>query len=101
MDERESAKYRFPETLNQQKRWLGLPPEEACVLLTFGLIGFFCNNFVTMLCISAVFWMGIRHLKKGQGSWWLLNLLYWYLPTLFFRVRFMRIPDSCNRHWMQ
>ncbi|MGG6196542.1 conjugal transfer protein TraN [Pantoea allii] len=58
MDERESAKYRFPETLNQQKRWLGLPPEEACVLLTFGLIGFFCNNFVTMLCISAVFWMG-------------------------------------------
>lgn len=51
--------------------------------------------------MGAVLWLFVRHLKKGQGSWWLLNLLYWYLPTVLFRVQFRRTPDSGNRHWMQ
>ncbi|OAD97897.1 type IV conjugative transfer system protein TraL [Pantoea sp. OXWO6B1] len=101
MDERESSKYRFPETLNQQKRWLGLPPEEAFILLGCGLLGFYIDMFIVMLVVGAVLWLLIRHLKKGQGSWWLLNLLYWYLPTMLFRVQFRRVPDSANRHWMQ
>ncbi|MFD3249158.1 type IV conjugative transfer system protein TraL [Rahnella aquatilis] len=99
--DQDSLKYRFPETLNQQKRVAGLPPEEAFVLLACGVTGFFCDIFIVMLCVGAVLWLLIRHIKKGQGSWWLLNLLYWYLPTVLFRVQFRRVPDSGNRHWMQ
>lgn len=99
--DRDALKYQFPATLNQQKRFLGLPPEEAVVLLSFGVIGFYIDMLIVMLCAGAVAWLLLRHLKKGQGSWWLLNLLYWYLPTVLLRVQFRRVPDSANRHWMQ
>ncbi|MGQ3381554.1 type IV conjugative transfer system protein TraL [Priestia endophytica] len=44
-------------------------------------------------------WLIVRYLKKGQGSFWLLNFCYWYLPTFIFRVTFRSIPDSGFRHW--
>jgi conjugal transfer pilus assembly protein TraL len=99
--DRDASQYRFPATLNQQKRIFGLPPEEAFVLISFGVLGFYIDLFIVMLCAGGAAWLFIRHLKKGQGSWWLLNLLYWYLPTVLFRVQFRRLPDSANRHWMQ
>jgi len=97
----DSSKYKFPETLNQQKRFIGLPREEAIVLLLCGVIGFYCDILIVMLVVGAILWLLIRHLKKGQGSTWLLNLLYWYLPTVLFRVQFRRVPTSSHRHWMQ
>ncbi|MBD4517503.1 type IV conjugative transfer system protein TraL, partial [Xanthomonas citri pv. citri] len=41
----------------------------------------------------------VRYLKKGQGSYWLLNFCYWHLPSLLFKVTFRQIPDSSFRHW--
>jgi len=49
MEDRQSQRYRFPETLNQQKRWMGLPPEEFIVLFGCGLLGFWIDMFVIML----------------------------------------------------
>lgn len=97
----DASKYKFPETLNLQKRLFGLPPEEAIVFLLCGVIGFCCDILVVMLVVGVILWLFIRHLKKGQGSEWLMNLLYWYLPTMLFRVQFRRIPTSSHRHWMQ
>ncbi|MGC1072829.1 type IV conjugative transfer system protein TraL [Pantoea agglomerans] len=54
-----------------------------------------------MLIVAGALWLLVRHLKKGQGTWWLMNLLYWYLPTALLRLQFRRVPDSGNRHWMQ
>lgn len=101
MDEQDSRKYRFPETLNLQKRIAGFPPEEACTLGVCLCLGIFLDMTMVMLAVAGALWLLIRHLKKGQGSWWLLNLLYWYLPTVLFRVQFRRVPDSASRHWMQ
>lgn len=101
MEDRESRRYYFPETLNNQKRWFGLPPEEAVILIGCGGLGFWIDMFVIMLITGGALWLLVRHLKKGQGSWWLLNLLYWYLPTTLFRTQLRRVPDSGNRHWMQ
>lgn len=33
-----------------------------------------------MAAAALVFW-GIKKLKKGRGSTWLRDLIYWYLPT--------------------
>ncbi|QKJ89311.1 conjugal transfer pilus assembly protein TraL (plasmid) [Paramixta manurensis] len=99
--DRESLQYQFPETLNNQKRVIGLPPEEAFVITACAGIGMLCDMLVVMLVVGGALWLLIRHLKKGQGTWWLLNLLYWYLPTALFRLQFRRVPDSGNRHWMQ
>ncbi|AOE42642.1 conjugal transfer pilus assembly protein TraL [Pantoea sp. AN62] len=99
--DRESLQYQFPETLNQQKRLAGLPTEEAVLIIACGVIGFFCDMFIVMLIVAGALWLLVRHLKKGQGTWWLMNLLYWYLPTALLRLQFRRVPDSGNRHWMQ
>lgn len=99
--DRESLQYHFPETLNQQKRVLGLPTEEAFVIVACAGIGLLIDMFIVMLFVAGALWLLIRHLKKGQGTWWLLNLLYWYLPTALLRLQFRRVPDSGNRHWMQ
>ncbi|MBW1215804.1 type IV conjugative transfer system protein TraL [Pantoea allii] len=97
----DAQQYLFPETLNQQKRLMGLPTEEAIVVIACAGIGLLCDIFIVMLFVAGALWLLIRHLKKGQGTWWLLNLLYWYLPTVLLRLQFRRVPDSANRHWMQ
>jgi len=97
----ESLQYKFPETLNQQKRLGGLPTEEAVLILACAGIGLLCDLFIVMLIVAGALWLLVRHLKKGQGTWWLMNLLYWYLPTALLRLQFRRVPDSGNRHWMQ
>lgn len=94
-------RYLFPETLNEQKRILGLPPEEFVVIFICGAAGFFYNMLLAMFVTGGGLWLLIRHMKKGQGSWWLINVCYWYLPTTLFRVQFRRVPDSGNRHWMK
>lgn len=99
--EGEEDKYSFPETINQQGRWFGLPLDELVVIavpVAFGIV----YNMTGVLSILAVFlWWVIRRLKKGQGSYWLINLCYWYLPNLLFNYAFKKLPDSGNRHWMK
>lgn len=96
-----AARYAFPETLNEQKRILGLPPEEFVVLFSCGLAGFFYDMLLAMFVTGLGLWLLIRYMKKGQGSWWLINVCYWYLPTSLFRFQFRRVPDSSKRHWMK
>ncbi|ELW9504082.1 type IV conjugative transfer system protein TraL, partial [Klebsiella pneumoniae] len=47
-----------------------------------------------------VFW-GIKKLKKGRGSSWLRDLIYWYLPTSLLKGFFHDVPDSCFRQWIK
>ncbi|WOZ79933.1 type IV conjugative transfer system protein TraL [Kosakonia sacchari] len=95
----DEKKYYFPETLNQQQRWLGLPPDEFIVVAPLTVLGVVVNMSVQMGIISALLWWLIRYLKKGQGSYWLLNFCYWHLPTFVFHVAFRQLPDSGFRHW--
>jgi hypothetical protein len=48
-----------------------------------------------MAAAALVFW-GIKKLKKGRGSSWLRDLIYWYLPTSLLKGFFMmfRTPVS-------
>ena len=87
-------KYRFPKTLNHQRRLLGMPYDEAIpALLPFGW-GLYVGKPMFGLCAAALIWLAIRTAKRGRGSMWLYNLLYWHFPTALFRSVFKTIPDS-------
>ncbi len=46
-------------------------------------------------------YFGIKKLKKGRGSSWLRDLIYWYMPTALLRGIFHNVPDSCFRQWIK
>jgi len=95
----EDDKYYFPETLNQQDRYLGLPLDELIIVAPLILLGVLNDMSTELTIIAGLLWALVRYLKKGQGSYWLLNFCYWYLPTLLFKIAFRQIPDSSFRHW--
>ena len=99
MMNREEDKYYFPETLNQKERYFGLPLDEIIIVAPLALLGILNNMAIELSIIAALLWALVRYLKKGQGSFWLLNFCYWHLPSLLFRVTFKQIPDSSFRHW--
>ncbi|EMA8656793.1 type IV conjugative transfer system protein TraL [Cronobacter sakazakii] len=96
---REDDKYNFPETLNQQSRFIGLPLDEIIIVAPLVILGVIYNMSTVLSFIAGLLWWLVRYLKKGQGSYWLLNFCYWHLPSLIFRITFRQIPDSSFRHW--
>lgn len=94
-------RYRFPKTLNEQRRLFGMPLEEALITLPIGIIGVLVSRPLVFIIIAALLWLAIRHIKKGKGSTWLYNMAYWYLPTALLRGLFKKLPDSCYRHWLR
>lgn len=95
----EEDKYYFPETLNQQERYFGLPLDEIIIVAPLIILGVLNNMSTGLSIIAGLLWASVRYLKKGQGSFWLLNFCYWHLPSLLFKVTFRKIPDSSFRHW--
>ncbi|STS78431.1 conjugal transfer pilus assembly protein TraL [Klebsiella pneumoniae] len=43
--------------------------------------GFWTSKFIFGMAAAALVFWGIKKLKKGRGSSWLRDLIYWYLPT--------------------
>ncbi|WP_064766040.1 type IV conjugative transfer system protein TraL, partial [Escherichia coli] len=50
---------------------------------------------------AVLVYFGIKKLKKGRGSSWLRDLIYWYMPTALLRGIFHNVPDSCFRQWVK
>lgn len=94
-------KYRFPKTLSEQRRLLGLPYDEAIPSFPVLLWGILAQKALFGMGMAVLIWMGIRSAKRGKGSMWLYNFLYWYFPTVIFRAVFKVIPDSSFRQWIK
>lgn len=94
-------KYRFPKTLGDQLRIIGMPLDEFIPSVPPFLIAIYYKHALGGLIFSVTMWLFIRWLKRGRGSMWLYNLLYWYLPTELFRVVYKVIPDSSFRKWIK
>lgn len=94
-------KYRFPETLTNQSRWFGLPVDElipAAVCISWG---FWTQYYIPGILAAVLAYLAIKKLKKGRGSSWLRDLVYWYMPTALLRGIFHDVPDSCYRQWIK
>ncbi|MEN4892372.1 type IV conjugative transfer system protein TraL [Erwinia billingiae] len=97
----ELSKYRFPKTLSEQRRLLGLPLDEAIPTFPIIIWGLFAHKQLFGLVAAVAVWFLIRSAKRGKGSMWLYNLMYWHFPTLLFRTVFKVIPDSSFRQWIK
>ncbi|EFI3633495.1 type IV conjugative transfer system protein TraL [Escherichia coli] len=94
-DENKLKKYRFPETLTNQSRWFGLPLDElipAAICIGWGIT---TSKYLFGIGAAVLVYFGIKKLKKGRGSSWLRDLIYWYMPTALLRGIFHNVPDSC------
>ncbi|WP_225104491.1 type IV conjugative transfer system protein TraL [Escherichia coli] len=84
-DENKLKKYRFPETLTNQSRWFGLPLDElipAAICIGWGIT---TSKYLFGIGAAVLVYFGIKKLKKGRGSSWLRDLIYWYMPTALLR----------------
>ncbi len=100
-DENKLKKYRFPETLTNQSRWFGLPLDElipAAICIGWGMM---TSKYLFGIGAAVLVYFGIKKLKKGRGSSWLRDLIYWYMPTALLRGIFHNVPDSCFRQWIK
>ena len=100
--------YRFPKTLSEQRRFLGLPYDEAIPVLSALLGGVLMQKALFGLGLAVLLWLGLRSAKRGRGSMWLYNLFYWYLPARLLRGLFLTmlwqktlLPDSGHRQWIK
>lgn len=94
-DENKLRKYRFPETLTNQSRWFGLPVDElipAAVCIGWGLM---TSKQLFGISAAVLVYFGIRKLKKGRGSSWLRDLIYWCRQP-FFAVFFITFPTRVS-----
>ncbi|HAJ5587329.1 type IV conjugative transfer system protein TraL [Escherichia coli] len=100
-DENKLKKYRFPETLTNQSRWFGLPLDElipAAICIGWDIT---TSKYLFGIGAAVLVYFGIKKLKKGRGSSWLRDLIYWYMPTALLRGIFHNVPDSCFRQWIK
>jgi conjugal transfer pilus assembly protein TraL len=93
-------KYSFPETINEQSRLFGLPVDEVSVIATPIVCGVAYSCAGVMCALAAAMWILLRYLKKGQGTQFMVDFLYWHLPSFLFRPFLRKIPSSANRHWV-
>ncbi|MBW5870508.1 type IV conjugative transfer system protein TraL [Yersinia enterocolitica] len=101
MERNELNKYRFPKTLSEQNRIIGLTLDEAIPAAVPLLWGLLTKKYLFGLIIAAVLWRLIKAAKRGKSSKWLYNWCYWYLPIELFRVVYRVIPDSSFRKWIK
>jgi len=94
-------KYRFPKTLSEQTRILGLPLDEFIPAALSGGILMLNKSYMFGMVVAVVLWQAIRIAKRGKSSKWLYNWCYWYLPIELLRVVYRIIPDSSFRKWIK
>ncbi|WP_420803957.1 type IV conjugative transfer system protein TraL [Rahnella ecdela] len=101
MTDGELKKYRFPATLSNQTRWFGLYLDELLPTATCLGWGLLTGKQLFGLGAAILSFWAVKRLKKGRGSTWLRDLIYWYMPTAILRGVFHSVPDSCFRQWVK
>ena len=92
-------RYIFPSTLSNQRRVMGLPLDEFCIYVPLAVAGIFSNPFL-YFPILAIAYISIKKLKKGKGSSYLINLVYWFLPKSITDFFINALPASYLRYWI-
>lgn len=87
-------------TLDQPIRVFGLPLDEFIFMIISSSFLFISGKQVLGVVIAILSVVLIKILKKGQGSGWLLNVCYWYLPEIFLKPFLRFTPASHKREWI-
>ena len=90
-------KYYIPQQIDQPIRLYLLTIDELILLLVPIVMGFLFNQMLLGFCLSFTCVLGIKKVKGEQGHYYLVNLMYWYLPDF---VRFKVTPPSHIRVYL-
>jgi conjugal transfer pilus assembly protein TraL len=90
-------KYYIPQHIDQPIRVYLLTIDELVLLVAPIIAGFIFNQMLLGFCLSLAFVFGIKKVKGEQGHYYLVNLMYWYLPDL---VKFKVTPPSHIREYL-
>lgn len=94
-------RYQILQRIDEQKRYFGLTLDEFIPVSLVILIGWCLSDLLIGFVFSGLVWVIIRHFKKGQGAFWLMNLCYWHFPTEPLKgTFFVKTPDASKRHWL-
>ena len=90
-------KYYIPQNIDQPIRVYLLTIDELILLIVPIIAGFIFNQMLLgfILGIASAVW--IKKVKGEQGHYYLMNLMYWYLPDL---IKFKVTPPSHIREYL-
>jgi len=94
-------KYFICKRIDEPKRYFGLTLDEFIPIVITVLLCWCFGSLLTGFLLAGIVWFAIKYCKKGQGTSWFFNLLYWYLPLHFLSgLVFLKTPPSAARHWL-
>lgn len=95
------AKYLICRKIDEPKRYFGLTLDEFIPIVLTILLCWISGSLLTGIFFAAIIWFVIKYFKKGQGTSWFFNLLYWYLPLHYLQgIIFQKTPPSAARQWL-
>jgi conjugal transfer pilus assembly protein TraL len=90
--------YKIPKSLDDPMRVVGLLIDEVVVITLLSLPFVFVGSMMTALIMAAVTWGVYKYLlKKGQPASFLLNAMYWHLPSSVSKLLLLFTPSSSIR----
>lgn len=96
-----SQHYQINHRIDAPIRLVGLTLDEAIpAFLVIGL-GFYFNAQLLSIMMAACYVGIIKRLKKGQGTHFLLALLYWHVDAVISRMGLRLTPPASLRFWLK
>lgn len=92
--------YRLNHRIDEPARIVGLTIDEALPIIAVLGLALIFGAMVTGFLIAASFYCLMQSIKKGQGSGWLLCLMYWRLPHWVSRCFLKTMPPSHQRFFL-
>ena len=90
--------YKIPKSLDDPMRVVGLPIDEVVVVALAGIPLMLSGKMLTALIIAGMTWGVYKYLlKKGQPASFLLNAMYWHLPSSASKLLLLFTPGSSIR----
>lgn len=87
-------------TLDQPARIIGLPIDEFILSATTTLVFLLLGKTILCWALGLAVLIFMKVMKRGQGSGWLINVCYWYLPAFILKMFLRFTPPSHQREWV-
>ena len=88
---------KIEQTLDEPKRFLFLPMDEALVLLVPFVGGFLGRKIFLGILLAILSYSFLKKIKGDGGNAVFLAMLYWYIPKEI--TPFRNLPDSSLEVW--
>lgn len=93
-------RYHINQRLDEPRRVIGMTLDEGVPMIALFILGFLIHFPVAGLIASAGAVALIKWVKRGQGTYFLLNICYWHSIHWVSRGVLIKIPPAEKRFWL-